>query len=125
RRVVAALDAQAEGLGLCAGMAVARAQALAPGLVLRQADPQADALGLERLALWALQRIAPVVAVDFPDGLVLDTTGTEHLHGGEAAMLAFMVERLAASGVEARAAVADTWGAAHAAARFLRSTATV
>lgn len=125
RRVVAALDAQAEGLGLRAGMAVARAQALAPGLVLRQADPQADALGLERLALWALQRIAPVVAVDFPDGLVLDTTGTEHLHGGEAAMLAFMVERLAASGVEARAAVADTWGAAHAAARFLRSTATV
>lgn len=125
RRVVAALDAAAERLGLRAGMAVARAQALAPGLVLKPADPQADALGLERLADWALRRIAPVVAVDFPDGLVLDTTGTDHLHGGERAMLAFMVERLAASGVEARAAVADTWGAAHAAARFLGPNVTI
>lgn len=125
RRVVAALDAAAEGLGLRAGMSVARAQALAPGLVLRNAEPRADAQGLERLARWALQRISPVAAADPPDGLVLDTTGAEHLHGGEAAMLAFLVERLAASGVEARAAVADTWGAAHAAARFLGAATSV
>lgn len=99
-------------------MAVARAQALVPGLVIRDADPGADAEGLERLAFWALQRFSPVVAVDPPDGLVLDTTGADHLHGGEASLLASLVRRLAASGVEARAAVADTWGAAHAAARF-------
>ena len=42
------------------------------------------------------------------------------LHGGEAAMLTSIIERFAASGVEARAAIADTWGVAHAAARFLR-----
>jgi protein ImuB len=51
---------------------------------------------------------------------VIDTTATDHLHGGEAAMLATLVERFAAAGVEARAAIADSWGAAHAAARFLR-----
>lgn len=37
-------------------------------------------------------------------------------------MLAMLVERFAASGVEARAAVADTWGAAHAAARYVDRT---
>lgn len=118
KRIVAALDAAASRRGVRAGMAVARAQALVPGLVIRDADPGADAEGLERLAFWALQRFSPVVAVDPPDGLVLDTTGADHLHGGEASLLASLVRRLAASGVEARAAVADTWGAAHAAARF-------
>lgn len=100
-------------------MAVAKAQALVPRLIVIDADPAADLEGLEKLALWALQRMSPVVATDPPDGLVIDTTGADHLHGGEAMMLATMVRKFAASGVEARAAVADTWGAAHAAARFL------
>src|SRR5690606_25687345 len=43
----------------------------------------------------------------------------EHLHGGEASMLEALVEKFQHSGVEARAAIADSWGAAHAAARFL------
>jgi protein ImuB len=119
RRIVTALDANAERLGLRVGMPVAKAQALVPDLVIRDSDPHADAEGVEKLALWALQRISPIVMADAPDGLVIDTTGADHLHGGEAAMLVTLVERFAASGVEARAAVADTWGAAHAAARFL------
>ena len=123
--MVTALDAAAEGLGLRAGMAVAKAQALAPGLTVMDADPAADAEGLDKLALWTLQRISPVVMADPPDGLVIDTTGADHLHGGEAAMLAMLVERFAAAGVEARAVVADTRGAAHAAARFLRQPALV
>lgn len=119
RRIVTALDANAQSLGVAIGMAVAKAQALIPGLVLVDADPAADLAGLDRLALWALQRISPVVAPDPPDGLVIDTTGADHLHGGEEVMLTAIVKRFAASGVEARAAIADTWGAAHAAARFL------
>ncbi|MCK9514352.1 MAG: DNA polymerase Y family protein [Pigmentiphaga sp.] len=119
-RSVTALDANAQTLGVSIGMAVAKAQALVPGLVVLDADPAADREGLDRLALWALQRISPVVAADPPDGLVIDTTGADHLHGGEAAMLETMVKKFAQSGVEARAAVADTWGAAHAVARFLR-----
>jgi protein ImuB len=118
--VITALDAKAQALGAGIGMAVAKAQALAPGLVVLDADPAADTEGLHKLALWALQRISPVVMADPPDGLVIDTTATDHLHGGEAAMLATLVERFAAAGVEARAAIADSWGAAHAAARFLR-----
>jgi protein ImuB len=106
-------------------MAVTKAQALVPGLVVVDADPAADAAGLDRLALWSLQRISPVVAPDPPDGLVLDTTGADHLHGGEAAMLTAMVQRFASSGIEARAAIADSWGVAHAAARFVGRQALV
>lgn len=118
-----AADLAAERAGLRIGMAVTKAQALVPGLIVQDADTKADAEGLDRLALWALQRFSPIVAADPPDGLVVDTTGADHLHGGEAAMLTAMVQRFAASGVEARAAIADTWGAAHACARFAgRST---
>ncbi len=125
RRAVTAVDVAAGRLGVRAGMAAAKAQALVPGLHLQDADPAADREGLERLALWALQRISPTVAVDPPDGLVIDTTGADHLHGGEAAMLASLVDRFAASGVEVRAVVAGSWGAAHAAARFLTLTPAV
>lgn len=118
--MITALDANAQALGVSLGMAVAKAQALVPGLVVVDADPAADSEGLDKLALWALQRISPVVAADPPDGLVIDTTGADHLHGGEAMMLETMVRKFTQSGLEARAAVADTWGAAHAAARFLR-----
>lgn len=118
RRVVLAADAAAHAAGLRIGMPGSKAQALVPGLIVHDAEPDADEIALERLALWALRRYAPIVAVDPADGLVIDTTGADHLHGGEAAMLTGMVERLAASRITARAAVADTWGAAHALARF-------
>jgi protein ImuB len=117
RRVVLAADAAALAVGLRIGMPVAKAQVLVPGLVIADADPAADAEGLERLALWVLQRVAPVVAADPPDGLVIDSTGADHLHGGEQAMLDALVGRLTLSGVAARAAVADSRGAAHALAR--------
>jgi len=122
RRVVLAADAAAQAAGLRAGMPATKAQALVPGLAIQEADPAADARALDRLALWMLRRYAPIVAADPPDGIVIDSTGADHLHGGEAVMLADMVRRLVASGVAARAAVADSWGAAHALARFADHT---
>jgi protein ImuB len=116
RRVVLAADRAALAAGLRVGMPATKAQALVKGLIIKDAEPAADTLALERLALWAL-RYAPIVAADPPDGLVIDTTGAAHLHGGEDAMVKAMVERLAASGIAARAAIADSWGAAHGFAR--------
>lgn len=113
-----AADAAAQAAGLRVGMPATKAQVLVPGLIVRDAEPEADNEALERLALWILQRYAPIVAADPPDGIVIDTTGADHLHGGEAAMLDGLVTRLAASSITARAAVADTWGAAHALARY-------
>lgn len=118
RRVVLAADAAAQAAGLRVGMPATKAQVLAPGLIIQDADPVADAEALDRLALWMLQRFAPIVAPDAPDGIVIDTTGADHLHGGEAAMLATLIVKLAGVGIRARGAVADTWGAAHALARF-------
>ena len=82
-----AADAAAQAAGLHVGMPVTKAQALAPGLIVMDADPAGDAEALERLALWALQRYAPIVAADPPDGIVIDVTGAAHLHGGEDAMV--------------------------------------
>ena len=113
-----AADAAAQAAGLRVGMPATKAQALVQGLVIQDADPAADAEALERLAFWMLQRFTPIVAADPPDGIVIDSTGADHLHGGETAMLSTLVEKLAGVGLRARAAIADTWGAAHALARF-------
>ncbi len=52
------------------------------------------------------------------EGLFLDMTGGAHLFGGEAALLAEIERRLEAARIPARAAVADSPGAAWALARF-------
>ncbi len=118
KRLVVAADAAAQATGIFVGMPAAKAQVLVPGLVVSDAEPVEDEAALERLALWVLQRFAPIVASDAPNGIVLDTTGADHLHGGEQAMLDALIGRLTMSGVTARAAIADSWGAAHALARF-------
>ncbi len=121
RRLVHATNDAGRALGLRAGLPAAQAHALVPGLLTFEADPAEDAAGLGRLAAWAQRRYAPVVAPDLPDGLVLDVTGAAHLHGGEDALLTDLVARLGAVGVTARAALAPTWGAAHALARWGRT----
>lgn len=123
--MVLAADVAAQRDGLHAGMPATKAQALAPGLIAMDAEPAADAEALDRLAIWMLQRYAPIVAADPPDGLVIDTTGAAHLHGGEGVMISGMVERLTASCIAARAALADSWGAAHALARYMARPALV
>ena len=114
---LAALDARAEELGLCRGMALADARAMIPALEAIEEDGVADRTLLEDLADWS-ERYTPLVALDPADGLMLDITGAAHLFGGEEALLADLVARLDAQGFLARAAIADTPGAASAAARF-------
>jgi protein ImuB len=121
RRVIAAVDAIAAQAGLYPGMPVAQAQALVPDLTVLEARPEDDTAALRRLAGWCL-RYAPLTAAAPPDGpggeVWIDVTGSTHLHGGETRLLRDLVSRLLAQGFSARAAVADTPGAAHALARF-------
>jgi protein ImuB len=117
RRVIAAVDAIAAQAGLYPGMPVARAQALVPDLTVEEARAEDDAAALRRLAGWCL-RYSPLAAAAAPDGVWIDVTGSTHLHGGETRLLRDLVSRLLARGFAARAAVADTPGAAHALARF-------
>ena len=124
RQAVAAADHAARSLGLLPGMPVAQAQALVPGLTVVPARPEDDARALEELAAWCL-RYAPLTAPDRPDGVWIDATGSVHLFGGEAAMLADVVERLGLGGVASRAAIADTAGAAWATARYATAAVTL
>ena len=93
------------------------AQAIVRGLQMVDADPVADAAALERIALWALMQYSPVVAMDAPEGIVMDTEGADHLQGGEDLMLSGIVNRFHGRELTARVAIADSWGAAHALAR--------
>ncbi|MGE5501627.1 MAG: Y-family DNA polymerase, partial [Ignavibacteriales bacterium] len=112
-----AVDEQARALGLYPGQKAADALALAPELETADADPEGDLEALNALADWCV-RYSPAVAPDAPDGLLMDVTGVTHLWGGEAAMLDDLTARLAANDIPARAAIADTAGAAWALARF-------
>jgi protein ImuB len=112
RRCLTATDAP----GLHPGQALADAQAIRPDAVFAEADVEADAALLERLALWAL-RFTPLAALDGADGLLLDTTGVEDLFGGEVALLATVLESFRAGGYRAQGAIAGTPGCAAALAR--------
>ncbi|GBQ24159.1 nucleotidyltransferase [Gluconacetobacter sacchari DSM 12717] len=112
-----AADATAQGRGVRVGMTLAHAQSLAPDLHATPATPNEDDAALLRFADWCFG-FSPIVAPDRPDGIWIDTTGCDHLHGGEAPMLAALREQIAARGYAVRLALADTPGAAHAMARF-------
>ena len=119
RRVVAAVDAAAQALGIAPGITVTGAHAFAPGLEVVDADPEADLAGLRRIALWAGRRYSPIVAPDPPDGLWLDITGCAALFDTERALIKDLHRRLARSGLSVQIAVADTAGCAHAVARHV------
>ncbi|MDC7675558.1 DUF6504 family protein [Asticcacaulis machinosus] len=120
RRIVMAVDDLGVKIGVRIGMPVAKAESLFGNLTILDADPVRDADALEKLAIWALRLYSPIVAVDPPDGLVLDITGAAHLYGGEAGLVADLITRLADLGITAHVALSDSWGAAHALARFGR-----
>jgi len=118
RALIVAPNGVAAAGGILPGLSLADARALLPGLAVFPADPAGDAAALARLADWC-NRYTPLVAVDGADGLWLDIAGSAHLFGGEADLLADLRHRLGRLGYRSRAAIADTPGAAWAAARFL------
>jgi protein ImuB len=120
RRELSAVGAAAARAGLRPGLVVADAQAMLPGLMRAPADPVADAAERDRLAGWC-DSFTPWAAPDPTPpggGLWLDVSGCAALFDGEAALRTALVAGLAAEGYTARAALADTPGAAWAWARF-------
>lgn len=111
------MDRQAAALGLEPGLPMADARARVGELVLVDADPHADQDWLERIADGCL-RYTPTVALDPPHGLILDTTGCDHLLGGEAALMADLEQRLARLGMTLTQAYAATPEGARALARY-------
>jgi protein ImuB len=112
-----AVDVAAERLGLATGLALAQARAMHPTLTAVPEDQDADARLLDAIA-DTCQRYTPLVAVDPPDGILLDIGGCAHLFGGEEQLRDDLLARMTCLGLSARAAIAATIGAASAAARF-------
>lgn len=118
---IAALDAQAAGLGLRLGMTLAQARALVPQVATSEADRAADACCLNAMA-EACEIFTPLVALRGADGLILDITGCAHLFGGERNLGQAARRCLHRWGVQAQAAIASTPEAAWALARFRHGT---
>ncbi|WP_299678764.1 DNA polymerase Y family protein [uncultured Roseobacter sp.] len=116
-QVIHATNRAARLAGIAIGARVVDMRAVCPALRVEYADLSGDAQALKRLSLWA-QRWCPWTVVDGADGLILETTGSDHLMGGEAEMLIEMETRLSLLGLTSRLAVAPTWGAAWALARY-------
>src|SRR5215213_4464592 len=78
RMVIVAVNPVAEQKGIYPGMAVADARAIFPGVQVLDDKPEHAERILNGLAEWCI-RYTPSVAVDLPEGLILDATGCAHL----------------------------------------------
>ncbi len=112
-----ALDREGVRAGLTVGLTLADARARVPDLDVYPHDSHADHGWLERLA-DGCHRYTPSVALDAPDGLVLDIAGCVHEFEGERRLAADLEDRLARRGLLVRHAFGDTPDAARALARF-------
>ena len=113
---LSAVDKAAAALGLEPGLPMADARARIPELQLFDQDTHADQTWLERLADGCF-RYTPTVALDSPQGLILDTKGCDHLFGGEVGLTADVELRFGRLGMTVRHAYAPTPEGARALAR--------
>ncbi|MEO7802252.1 MAG: DNA polymerase Y family protein, partial [Ginsengibacter sp.] len=124
RLIVTSLNILAEEKGIYIGMTVADARAIIPSLQVFDDEPGLASKLLKRFAEWFI-RYSPIVAIDCPDGLLLDITGCTHLWGGEKEYLKDISKRLEKFGYFIGVAIADTIGTAWAIARFGKSVSIV
>lgn len=117
RMVVTAANALAQKEGIDGGTAVADARAILPGLQVFDDIPELSTKLLTGLAEWCI-RFTPAVAIDKPDGLLLDISGCAHLWGGEKKYVTEIQNRFIQFGYDTRIAIADTIGTAWAVCRF-------
>ncbi|WP_353721168.1 DNA polymerase Y family protein [Dyadobacter sp. 676] len=117
KMIVRAANAEASEMGIETGMVVADARAILPSLVVLDDEPDTTRHALQALAEWCL-RYSPTVALDEPDGLIMDVTGCAHLWGGERAYMDDLICKLSQAGYTIRTALADTIGTAWAYAHF-------
>jgi len=120
RMIVTAVNRIGENEGINAGMAVADARAIVPGLKVIDDKTEWSVKLLNSLAKYCI-RFTPCVAIDEPDGLILDVTGCAHLWGGDLLYITAILNRFKSFGYDVKAGIADTIGAAWAITRFHQS----
>lgn len=124
RMVIESVSVLAMKKSIRPGMVLADCKAILPELHMIKSEAGRAQKLLQALAEWSFG-YTPFVAINLPDGLILDTSGCTHLWGGEMPYLESLKTKLGAYGYTVRAAIADTIGAAIAVARFGQPLATV
>jgi nucleotidyltransferase/DNA polymerase involved in DNA repair len=114
--------------GIRPGMPLTEARSLVARRDVVQIEPmqpEADRAALEAMAL-SCERYSPCVGIeegDSPQSLLLDMTGIAHLFGGETSLTDLMQTELAERHFAVRIALAESVGAAWAAAHYYRTPA--
>ncbi|MFC7292804.1 Y-family DNA polymerase [Hirschia litorea] len=114
---IVAANPIAQSQNVHAGLAFTDARARVPNLVFEEIDRIADARALSKLVDWMV-RFSPSVSIDGDDALIMETTGLDHLFGGEAKLIEQVSACLRTNGYVSKIAIAGTPGAANALARY-------
>ncbi len=117
RMVITAVNEIAQNMGIETCMTVADAKAVIPSLKVLDDPPGLSEKLLKAIAEWCI-RYTNIVAIDLPDGIIMDVTGCAHLWGGEMNYIKDINLRLKNRGYQVRATMADTIGMAWAIAHF-------
>ena len=117
RMLITATNNSAENEGVYPGMVVADARAVISSLQVLDDIPGLSTKLLTGIGEWCI-RFAPAVAIDEPNGLLLEVTGCAHLWGDEKDYLTDIYKRIRLFGYDIKIGIADTIGAAWAIARF-------
>ncbi|MEL6642422.1 MAG: DNA polymerase Y family protein [Pseudomonadota bacterium] len=121
-QLLSSLSPAAHAAGLVREQPLRDARAMCPDLITRLRNSQGEAAFLASLRRWA-GKFSPWVAEEAPDALIVDLTGCAHLFGGEATLVAQVMEECDALGLTVQTGIADTAGAAWALARFAGQSA--
>jgi len=116
RMLVTAVNPLAQSQQINPGIVLADARALVPSVKFYEDHADFSTKLLTCIAKWCI-RFTPFVAIDLPDGIILDVTGCSHLWGGEKNYLNAIKIRFKKSGYNVRLAMANTiagaWAAVH------------
>lgn len=112
RRIVHVANIAAQQHGVRAGLSLANAQALCPGLQWHPFDPVATEQLRQRIAAWAY-RFSAQVTTDFPDAVVLEIGRSRRLFGEWPELQARLREELRSWGITHRLCAAPYPVAAH------------
>ncbi len=104
---VTAVSPDALSRGICPGVRLAGARAIAPDLEIRYRDPALEHDTLQEFATWA-GRFSPAVCIDPPDGILLEVEGCLRLFGGLSRLATQLAMQAADLGLNVRLAAAPT-----------------
>jgi protein ImuB len=117
RLVITAINPIAQHQGIETGMVVSDARAIFPSIKILDDDPKLAERLLKSIAKWCI-RYTDAIAIDLPNGLILDVSGCAHLWGGEKNYIKDINTRLTNRGYDVRATMADSIGSAWAIAHY-------